>query len=176
MECMRKPRELKDGARYHVTARANRKEMILETKKMKELFLSVVKRAKRKYDFRIENFCIMGNHFHFIIVPGKGESLSAIMRWLLSVFAMAFNRVSGFTGHVWGERFFSRIISGFQSLVQVFKYIDDNPVMANRVNNGRDWLFGGLWHHRSGCREIVDDLPEWARWLFPEHMPLMIEY
>jgi putative transposase len=86
---MRLPRELKEGARYHVTARANRKEMILDTSSMKELFLSVVKRAKRKYDFRLENFCLMGNHFHLVVQPGRGESLSTIMRWILSVFAMA---------------------------------------------------------------------------------------
>ena len=53
---VRQPRELQDGARYHVTARANRKEMILDKGPMKELFLSVVRRAKTKYDFRIENF------------------------------------------------------------------------------------------------------------------------
>jgi putative transposase len=70
-----------------VTARANRKEMILDTNAMKELFLSVVKRAKEKYDFRLENFYIMGNHF--IIQPIRGESLSAIMQWILSVSAMA---------------------------------------------------------------------------------------
>ena len=31
---MRKARELKDGAVYHVTARANRKEMILDNKEL----------------------------------------------------------------------------------------------------------------------------------------------
>ena len=127
------------GARYHVTARANRKEMILDTSAMKELFLSVVKRAKLKYDFRIENFCIMGDHFHFVIRPGKGESLSAIMRWIMSVFAMAYNKIRGFTGHVWGCRFFSRIISGLRELVQVFEYIDENPVRASQVADRRDW-------------------------------------
>jgi hypothetical protein len=38
---MRQPRKLEDGARYHVTARANRKEMISRYDAMKELFLSV---------------------------------------------------------------------------------------------------------------------------------------
>ena len=136
---MRKPRELQESACYHVTARANRKEMILDTSAMKELFLSVVKRAKLKYDFRIENFCIMGDHFHFVIRPGKGESLSAIMRWIMSVFAMAYNKIRGFTGHVWGCRFFSRIISGLRELVQVFEYIDENPVRASQVADRRDW-------------------------------------
>ena len=53
---MRKSRILQDGARYHVIARANRKEMILDSGAMKDLFLETVARAKQKYDFKIENF------------------------------------------------------------------------------------------------------------------------
>jgi len=83
---MRKPRELKDGALHHVTARANRKEMILDNRGMKDLFLEVIVRAKGKFRFRIENFCVMGNHIHLMIRPGTRESLSRIMQWVLSVF------------------------------------------------------------------------------------------
>ncbi len=171
---MRKPRELQDGARYHVTARANRKEMILDSGSMKELFLSVVKRAKQKYRFRIENFCIMGNHFHFIVQPAKRESLSAIMRWIMSVFAMAYNRIRNFTGHVWGSRFFSRIISGLREFMHVFGYIDDNPVKACLVADRRTWRYGGLGHIREGCREILDEWPTWLSFLFPDHAPLLL--
>ena len=171
---MRKPRELQDGARYHVTARANRKEMILDAGPMKDLFLSVVKRAKLKYDFLIENFCIMGNHFHIIIRPGKSESLSVIMRWIMSVFAMAYNKIRGFTGHVWGCRFFSRVISGLRELIQVFEYIDENPVKASQVGDKREWRYGGLGHDRRGCLEILDEMPAWTRLLFPEHAPLAL--
>ncbi|MDP2792140.1 MAG: transposase [Rectinemataceae bacterium] len=171
---MRQPRMIQVGARYHITARANRKEMILDAGPMKELFLSVIKRAKLKYRFRIENFCIMGNHFHFIIRPARGESLSAIMRWILSVFAMAYNRIRNFTGHVWGSRFFSRIISGLRELQQLFEYIDDNPVKANQVIDPRDWRYGGLGHDREGCREILDERPEWLELLFPDHAPFLL--
>ena len=59
---MRKSRELKDDARYHGTARANRKEMILDSKGSKELFLEVLRRAKAKYTLRIGNFCVMGSN------------------------------------------------------------------------------------------------------------------
>jgi putative transposase len=171
---MRRPRELKDGARYHVTARANRKEMIFDIDPMKELFLSVVKRAKAKYDFRIENFCIMGNHFHFIIQPLHNESLSTIMQWILSVFAMAFNKIKGFTGHVWGCRFFSRIIGGLRELIQVFEYIDKNPVKASQVEDRREWRYGGLGHDRRGCRDIVEERQTWICLLFPEHFQLLL--
>ena len=165
---------LQDGARYHITARANRKEMILDASPMKELFLSVVKRAKFKYKFRIENFCIMGNHFHFILQPARGESLSTIMRWIMSVFAMAYNRIRNITGHVWGSRFFSRIISGLRELMQVFEYIDDNPVKANQVSNPWTWRFGGLGHAKEGCREILDENQKWLALIFPSHAPFLL--
>lgn len=171
---MRHTRELLSGACYHVTARANRKEMIFEPAAMKELFLSVLRRAKAKYEFRLENFCIMGNHFHLIIRPGRGESLSAIMRWVLSVFAMAFNRIKGLTGHVWGCRFFSRIIASFRDLVQVFDYIDNNPVNACQVEDRREWRWGGLWHDRAGCRELTGPPADWTMAWFPEHGRLLL--
>jgi REP element-mobilizing transposase RayT len=172
---MRQPRQLAAGARYHVTARANRKEMILDSSAMKEFFLFVLKRAKAKYDFRLENFCIMGNHFHFIIQPQKGESLSDIMRWILSVFAMGYNRKKGVTGHVWGSRFFSRIIASLRDFMQVFEYMDENPVKASQVADRREWRYGGLGHYRSGCRDIVGDRPEWMRLLFPAHGILLLD-
>lgn len=165
---------LQDGARYHVIARANRKEMILETGAMKDLFLETVARAKKKYDFRIENFCIMGNHFHMIVQPLNGESLSAIMQWIMSVFAMAWNRIRHQTGHVWGGRFFSRLIASLPEFIQVFRYIDDNPVKACQIGNPADWKHGGLWHFRQGLREIVDALPQWLALLFPGHCQLVL--
>jgi putative transposase len=168
---MRTPRQLREGARYHVTAHANRQEMIFDAFGIKEVFLGVVKRAKAKYDFRIENFCIMGNHFHFILWPRNGESLSAIMRWILSVFAMTYNRLFSLTGHVWRSRFFSRIIPSLGDFLRVFRYIDENPVKARCVVNSRDWHYGGLWFDRKGNREILEEVPDWIALQFPEHLP-----
>lgn len=144
------------GAKYHVTARANRKEMIFESDEMKDLFLRVVKRAKRKYRFKIENFCVMGNHFHFIIQPLGRSNLSRIMQWILSVFAMSWNRLHDLTGHVWGERFYSRIMSSFVDFLRIFMYICDNPVEAGLVKNAEKWKYGGLFHLKNKLFHILD--------------------
>jgi len=171
---MRKPRQLVEGARYHVTARVNRKEMILDSCAMKELFLSVVARAKSKYRFSLENFCIMGNHFHFVIRPGRGESLSAIMQWILSVFAMAYNRKKGITGHVWGCRFYSRILESLGELLKAFEYIDNNPVKAGQVDDRMNWPWGGLWHDWNGLRWLVEAPADWLLVFVPEHRQLLL--
>lgn len=148
--------------------------MILADRGMKDLFLKVLARARTRYRFRIENFCVMGNHIHLMIRPRERESLSRIMQWILSVFAMAFNRVHGYTGHVWGCRFFSRIMASFQHFAKVFEYIDNNPVEANQVESVGSWLHGGLWHHRHGIRGIVDGLGDYAALAFPMHGPLLL--
>jgi putative transposase len=152
---MRRKRVLKDGARYHVAARANRKEMILQPEAIKKLFLSTVKRAKVKYRFTIGNFCLMNNHFHMIIQPAPGYSLSRIMQWILGVFAMSYNRRSKLVGHVWMARFISHILSSLKDYLRAFEYIDQNPVRAGLVLESREWEFGGLWHFIHGRADIV---------------------
>ena len=67
---MRKNRMIVPGAYYHVCTRVNRGEMIFNNRMMKQLFLRVLQDAKAKYSFRLENFCIMGNHFHLLITAG----------------------------------------------------------------------------------------------------------
>ena len=139
----------------------------MDTDEVKDLFLDVVKRAKKKYAFRIENFCVMGNHFHFIIHPQYEANLSAIMRWILSVFAMTWNRINALTGHVWGERFFSRVIENLLDFIRVFKYIDANPVSAMQVSDTRLWRHSGLFHSRTGQRSILGDELDWIEAFFP---------
>jgi putative transposase len=173
---MRKPRELCEQAKYHVTARANRREMILDSPRTKALFLDIVANAKKRYSFRIENFTVMGNHFHLIIQPGKGESLSRIMQWILSVFAQAYNRLHGMIGHVWGERFFSRIIRTVSEYLIAFNYVDENPVKAGLIRFCGDWVFGGLFFRRRGIQEIIDPLPDFFALLVPRHRQLLLEY
>jgi putative transposase len=138
--------------------------MIFEADKTKDLFLSVVKEAKGKFFFYIENFCIMGNHVHFIIRPGLGESLSSIMQWILGVFAMRFNRLHRLTGHVWGDRFFSRIIESMREYLETFAYIDANPLVAGLVARAEDWLYSRFHLHLIGFEDILARPASWADW------------
>ena len=167
---MRLSRMLRDGAEYHVTARINRSEMIFLPEEDKQLFLSVVKRAKKRYRFQLKNFCIMNNHIHFLIKPGENESLSRIMQWILSVFAITWNRKHNLKGHLWGERFYSRIIAGITDFLRVFMYIDDNPVYAQLVDCPWKWRFGGLWHHHNGIKGVTEPPDDIVLRFFPEHM------
>jgi putative transposase len=150
-----------EGAWYHVTARVNRREMLFDRSAVRDLFLLLLGRAKKRYRFQVANFCVMGNHIHLQLRPERGESLSAIMRWLLGCFARTYNMKRGITGHFWGERFHSRVLEGIRQFALAFGYIDENPVRAGLVGQACEWRHGGAWHSRMGLRSILDDPPPW---------------
>ena len=58
--------------------------------------------------------------------------------------------------------------------LQVFKYIDNNPVKACQVERAEEWRFSGLWHFRHGLRDIVDALSQWLALLFPGHCQFVL--
>ncbi len=141
---MRKTREINNGAIYHVVARANRGEFILDSPSSKEMFINVLKRAKEKYPFKLKHFCIMSNHIHLLIEPVSNTRLSKLMQWILSVFAVKINKYFGLKGHVWYDRFKSKIIKGCNQYITTFKYISNNPVKALMCDNSHDYKYSGL--------------------------------
>ncbi|GHU63638.1 hypothetical protein FACS189445_6850 [Spirochaetia bacterium] len=100
--------------------------------------------------------------------------MSSIMQWILSVFAMAWNRKHLINGHVWGERFFSKVIDGMREFIKTFIYVSQNPVDAQIVRRVDDWEFGGLWHFIIGNHEILDEVPDFVLWLYHWYYRLII--
>jgi putative transposase len=165
---MRKRRELYGGAEYHVTARINRGEYILEPKEIKELYLHVIKRAKKKYVFMLRNFSIMDNHVHLLLTPGKNESLSKIMQWIQSVSAVQINKKYNLQGHVWYDRFKSKVLRSYKQLLATFSYICNNPVKAEMVDKPEEYVFGGLWFIRHRWFYLVEPPDTFIKQLLPE--------
>jgi putative transposase len=157
---MRKRRELLKGATYHVTSKINRDAMELGDEKIKKMLLGFIKKAKKKFRIKIWNFSLMDNHIHFLVKPlrseEKGYSLSDMMQWLKCNFARAWNKLHGTTGHLWGERFFSKIVQDEEAFTAVDNYIDQNPVKAGLVEKAADWAFGGLYYRLSGIGGLID--------------------
>ena len=153
---MRKTRELIENGYYHVTARANRKEFIFEQDNIKMMFIDIMKDTKKKYGFKVKNFCIMSNHIHIIIKPLKKHDLSRIMQRILSIFAIRFNRFYGYCGHVWYDRFKSTIIKTFSHYKTAYQYINNNPVKAGLVENPEDYKYCGIRFLRNKKYEVID--------------------
>jgi len=152
---MRRKRVKVPKGRYHITSRINNKENFFENDEVKAMFLEVLTRAKKKYRFIIYNLCIMNNHVHYMLKPGKNSDLSKIVQWINSVFAMGYNATYGHSGHVWGERFHSTLISDIIQFLRTFFYIANNPVKAELVANGTDYLYNGVTFILRGDYDLI---------------------
>jgi putative transposase len=169
---MRAHRKLREGATYHVTSEINRGNKDLKDREIKAMFLETVEKAKSTFVFVICNFCIMDNHIHFLITPGSGQSLSKIMQYIKCNSAKAWNKKHQTKGHLWGDRFFSRIITSVEDFLRVFEYIDQNPVKAGLVKEARHWEFGGFFHRLHRLFKIITDPDEWTFEGVPIHVPV----
>jgi putative transposase len=90
------------------------------------------------------------------------------MRWLKTNFSKAWNKKHNTSGHLWGERFQSRIIESEEELGRVMAFIDEKPVEDGLVRTAEKWVWGGLWHRARGIAGIVDasgGLFEGVSWL-----------
>ncbi|MBN2350941.1 MAG: transposase [Spirochaetales bacterium] len=144
MSDMRKPRILLRGASYHVIARANRNETIMRSAEFKEMFLKVMAAALRKHHFSYYGFCLLDDQIHFIIKPFGRASLSKIMQWILSVFAMRYNRRMNFRGHVWYDRFKSRALSDFFQYLDTYIFVLKRPVALGLCRNPSSYPYNDL--------------------------------
>ncbi len=158
---MRKPRVCIPGATYHITARTNRKELLLKSAVAKDLFIQILVAAKARYSFRIDNFVVMENHVHLLFTPTGKQSMAEIMRWIMGVYAISWNKTFKKCGRLWGERYFSRPITGISDYVRVYTYIDNNPVEASLVFQAEDYPWCGSFHHKKGRYDIIDPMPPW---------------
>ena len=87
---------------------------------------------------RILGYCLMTNHVHLIAVPENQGSLARALGRAHSEYALALNRSTGRSGHIWQNRFFSCPLDE-PHLYTAMRYIELNAVRANLVGEPWDW-------------------------------------
>jgi putative transposase len=120
------------GAIYHITCRGNNKQDIFLREEDAELFLEIVAKAVIRYGIMIHAYCLMINHYHFLIETPQGN-ISEPMRYINQRYTQFFNKRYTRVGHVFQGRYKSRLIEKDAHLLEVSRYIVNNPVHAGLV-------------------------------------------
>ena len=156
---MRKKREFIPGATYHVTSRTNGKTRVFDRYLGQRIMLLTLEDAKERFRFRLHNFCVMPTHIHLLITPAGGTDLSGIMHWIKTHSAKRWNCIHGSIDHLWGNRYFERIIKDLYDYFSVYKYIDQNPVKSGLTQYPQDWRPSGAYHIANNLTSLVDYFP-----------------
>src|SRR5689334_5576741 len=137
---MGRPRRyLAAGAYYHVGTKGNNDAPIFRDDWDRAVFAQILKRVRRRYRWRLHARCLLGNHYH-LLVETPLANLSDGMRDLNGQYARAFNERHRRKDHVFGRRFWSRVIESDEQYGSTLEYILSNPVghgFARRLGTWR---------------------------------------
>ena len=134
--------QLGDGL-AHIIARGNRRQQIYFVERDYRRYLEFLGEALGRYGVRCYAYCLMPNHVH-LLLDGSQEAISQVLWRANGRYAQWFNRTYGSTGHLFQGRFYSEAIESEQHLLELARYIVNNPVRAGLVEAAADWPWSSM--------------------------------
>lgn len=96
---------------------------------MQGLSLQSIRRPVKSYYEKVEMlaYCLMPNHFHFLVKQHDKVSLEGLMRSLMTRYSMYFNKKYDRVGSLFQGRYKAVLIENEQYLLHLSRYIHLNP-------------------------------------------------
>ncbi len=151
------------GMVFHVLNRGVGKNQLFFNDQDYLAFERIIADTLEKRPMRILSYCLMPNHWHFVLWPEKDGDLGRFMQHLsvthVTRWQQNYNMVG--YGHVYQSRFKSFPLETDEHFYQVNRYVERNALRANLVERAEDWPFGSLWIREHGTEEHRKLLSAW---------------
>ena len=151
----RRARVAPGGVVYHALNRAVARLPLFQKEGDYEAFERVLIEALDEHPIRILGYCIMPNHWHFVLWPKAAGELTSFLRWLTHTHTMRWHthyHTSG-TGHLYQGRFKAFPVEDGDRYFTVLRYVERNALRANLVERAEEWRYGSLWRRQFGSPE-----------------------
>jgi putative transposase len=156
-------RQAPAGFVYHALNRAVARLPLFQKPEDYEAFEDVVAEARKRVPIEILSYCVMPNHWHFVLRPQEDGELTAFLRWLAHTHTMRWHahyRTSG-TGHLYQGRFKAFPVEDDEHFYTLVRYVERNALRAGLVARAEEWRWSSLWRHVSGDAEARSLLSRW---------------
>ena len=166
------------GMLFHVLNRGVGRMPLFSKEKDYAAFESLLEETWKLRPVRICAYCLMPNHWHFVLWPQRDGELAAFMQQLTTKHVRRWQlhrRRVGY-GHVYQGRYKSFPIESEECFYQVVRYVERNPLRADLVERAEDWRWSSLWRRTSGSTDQLGILSRWpvecpVDWLRLVHEP-----
>ena len=115
-----------EDAIYHIMFRSISELDLFKEDEDKLKYLSLIRKYQLKYKFKVYAYCLMDNHGH-LMIDCNGADISRIMHSINFCYAHYYNRKYKRHGHLFQDRFKSKIIKDDEYLITLSAYIHNNP-------------------------------------------------
>lgn len=150
----RRARSIVGGLVYHVLNRANGRVTLFRKPEDYLAFERVLEEACERYPLPVLTYCVMPNHWHFLVWPpvGADRLVSEFFRWLTVTHTQRWHahyHTSG-SGHLYQGRFKSFPVQQDEHFYTVARYVERNARRANLVARAEQWPYSGLARRQRG--------------------------
>jgi putative transposase len=145
-------RQAPGGFVYHALNRAVARLPLFKKSRDYEAFFRVLDEALARHPIRVLGYCVMPNHWHFVLWPRKDGELTAFLRWLTHTHTMRWHthfHTAG-TGHLYQGRFKSFPVEADDYFYTLMRYVERNALRAGLVRRAEDWPWGSLAFRAKG--------------------------
>ncbi|MDR1232237.1 MAG: transposase [Spirochaetaceae bacterium] len=97
---------------YKIFTVVNRHEPIFLDRDAVELFNRTLLETGERFPCEVRHLVIQADCVSFYIKPVDGLQLPEIMQWLKQTFAVRYNVMKHLDGHLWGDRYWSKVLDG----------------------------------------------------------------
>jgi len=145
---------------FHVLNRGVGRQRLFDKPADDVTFEELVAETLDKVAMRICAYCLMPNHWHFVLWPEHDGDLAAFMQRLTVTHVTRWqkHRRRVGEGHVYQGRFKSFPVQTDDDFYQVVRYAERNALRAHLVERAEDWQWSSLWRREHGT-------PDDRRWL-----------
>lgn len=138
---------------YHVMLRRAGRQILFEDDADRSAFLATLSRVFGEEDIELLAWCLMDNHVHLVLLDPK-DSLSHAMHRINCSYARRLNHRSAHVGHVFQDRFLSKPIDDDAYLLEVIRYVHNNPSEAH-AGSARDYPWSSYSEYAFGRSGIA---------------------
>jgi REP element-mobilizing transposase RayT len=145
------------GSYYHVFNRVVVGEKLFTDHNSYVLFLKLTKGYAAKYKVNVICYCLMPNHYHFLLKQISDTQISKFISVLLNSYVQKVNKFRDRKGPLFSGRFKDVLVDRDEYLIHLCRYIHLNPVEAGLVEHLEEWPYSNYleWTgERKG--ELVD--------------------
>ncbi|WP_422479103.1 transposase [Pleomorphochaeta sp. DL1XJH-081] len=129
------------GSIHHITQRGNNRNRIFLHPHDKECFIRILKSHVEGMGIILLHYVVMDNHYH-LLVEVSSVALDRFMMRLNRAYTWYYNKRYRRTGTIYEDRYHNFVVRGMSYYKAVVRYIVQNPVKANLVENPGNYLWG----------------------------------
>lgn len=122
-----------EGIPIHVIQRGNNRQACFVDDEDYILYASCLKEYAARFTVEVHAWVLMTNHVHFLCTPRTPNGVSQMMQAMGRKYVYSFNKKYRRSGTLWEGRFKSCLVQTERYLLELYKYIELNPVRAGIV-------------------------------------------